>query len=147
VHIDDDYFHVSWNFRALAIGGAKGIIERGHEGAPLQIHYGVADAGFRLADIQTRAGKSIRKIRGAQQARLMREKIQNFPAVPNVIAAGEHFDSAGEKFFGQPRRDAKARCGIFPIRDAEIDAALRKDVVQAVMNDFPAGRPDDISHE
>jgi hypothetical protein len=147
VHIDNDYLHIGWNFRALAIGRAEGIIERGHKGSSLQIHYGVADAGFRLADVEARAGKTVWKICGAQQARLVRKKIQDLLAIPNVIAASEHFDSAGEKLFGKPRRDSESRCGIFPIGDAKIDAALRKDVGQAVMNDFAAGRPDDVSHE
>src|ERR1700751_5413717 len=91
VHIDHDYFHVGWNLRTLAIGTAEGIIERGHEGPSLQIHYRVADPGFRLADVETRAGKSIWKICGAQQARLVREKIQDLLAIPNVITASEHF--------------------------------------------------------
>ena len=147
VHIYDDYFHVSRNFRALAIGGAERIIERGHEGSSLQIHYRVADAGFCFADVKTRAGKPVRKIRRTQQARLVREKIQDLLAIPDVIAAGEHFDSAGEEFFSKARCDTEARRGIFPIGDAEIDAALRKDVVQAVVNDFAAGRPDDVSYE
>ena len=77
----------------------------------------------------------------------MRKKIQNLLAIPDVIAAREHFDSAGEKFFGQARCDTKARRGILTVSNAEIDAALRKDVVQAVVNDFAAGRPDDVSHE
>jgi hypothetical protein len=77
----------------------------------------------------------------------MWKKIQDLLAVPDVIAAGEHFDSAGEKFFSQTRCDTKPRRGIFPIGDAEIYAALRKDVVEAIVHDLAAGRPNDISHE
>ena len=77
----------------------------------------------------------------------MREKIQDLLAVPDVIAAGEHFDSAGEKFLGETRRDTESRSGVLSIGDAEIDVALRKDVCQAVVNDFAAGRPNDVSHE
>src|SRR5277367_6300718 len=65
VHVDDDYFHVRWNLRALAICGAKRVIERGHECAALQVHYGITDAALCFSYVNTCAWKSIREIRRA----------------------------------------------------------------------------------
>ena len=114
---------------------------------PCKIQHGVADAIFRAADIKAAARRAVRKIRGAQQARLVREKIDNFLAVPDVVAAGDHFDAGGEQILGEARRDAEAGGGIFAVGDAEIDVALREDVREAVVNDLAAGRADNVSDE
>src|SRR5277367_1379883 len=85
------------------------------------------------------------KIRGADQPRLMREKIENLAAVPDVIAAGDYFRSCSEYFFSEARSDAEAGSGIFTVGDAEVYGALRDDIREAVVNDFASGRADDIS--
>jgi hypothetical protein len=64
-----------------------------------------------------------------------------------VIAAADHFNAAGKEFLGEARRDSEAGSGIFAIGDAEIDAALRENVRQAVVNDFSAGRADNVSNK
>ena len=91
--------------------------------------------------------QAVRKIRWTQKPRLVREKIEDLFAVPDVIAAGDYFDSAGEKLLRQTRRDSESRRGIFSIGDAQVDAALREDVCEAVVNNFAAGGTDDVSHK
>jgi hypothetical protein len=53
-----------------------------------------------------------------------------------VIAAGDHFRSRREYFFGEAGSDAEAGCGIFTVGDAEIYETLRDDIREAVMDDF-----------
>ncbi len=69
----------------------------------------------------------------------MREKIQDLLAVPDVIAAGDYFDAAGEEVLGDSRRNAEAGSGIFAVGDAEVDLALGEDVREPVVNDLAAG--------
>ncbi len=64
-----------------------------------------------------------------------------------MIAAGDHFDAAGEQILGNARRDAEARGGIFAVGDAEIDLALGEDVREPVVNDLAAGRTYDVADE
>src|SRR2546430_7844507 len=94
-----------------------------------------------------RSGIAFRKIRRPQQPRLVRQELQNFLAVPAVISAGEHIDSQFQKFFGKPRRDPESRRRIFAVSDDQIDLPLRNDVRQAIANDLPSGRADNVSYE
>jgi hypothetical protein len=147
VHIDEHHFDIARDFGELAVGGAERVVDGNHEGAALQVENGVADAFFRAAHEEAAAGRAIRKIRGTQQARFVREKIEDLFAVPDVIAAAQDFDAGGEKLFGEARSDAEAGSGIFAIGDAEVDLALLEDVVEAVVDDFAAGRADDVTDE
>src|SRR5277367_3941389 len=145
VHVHDDHLHIGRERSELAFGGAKGIFQRRHEGAALQIHYRVGDAIFSLADEMAFARGADGKIRGADQPRLVREKIENLLAVPDVIAAGDDFRSGREYFFGEARSDAETGCGIFAVGDAQVYGAFRDDIREAVMDDFSSGRADNIS--
>jgi hypothetical protein len=64
-----------------------------------------------------------------------------------VIAAGDHFDSAGKKVFSDTRRDAKTGGGVFAVGDAEVDFALRENVCEPVVNDLAARRAYDVANE
>src|SRR5271154_7569236 len=75
VHVDDDHLHVCGNFRALAIRSAKRIIKRSHKSTALKIHHCIADAALGFSYIESRPGQAIRKIRGTEQTRLVREKV------------------------------------------------------------------------
>jgi hypothetical protein len=113
----------------------------------LKVEDGVAGAIFRAADIEATARRTLGEIRRTQQARFVREILQNLLAVPDVVAAREDFDAAGEQFVGDARRDAEAGGGIFAIGDAEINFALGEDVREPVVNDLAAGRADDVADE
>src|SRR5277367_543400 len=145
VHVHDDHLHIGRERSELAFGGAKGIFQRRHEGAALQIHYRVGDAIFSLADEMAFARGADGKIRGADQPRLVREKIENLLAVPDVIAAGDDFRSGREYLFGEARSDAETGCSLFAVGDAQVYGALRDDIREAVMDDFASGRADNIS--
>jgi hypothetical protein len=56
-----------------------------------------------------------------------------------MIAAGDDFNAARKELLGEARRDAEAGRRIFAVCDTKIDLTLRKDVCEAVMNDFAAG--------
>ena len=137
--------HLRGNFRELLLGFAKGIVERGHEGTALQIEDGVANAVFGAADEQAAARQAIGKIGRPQQARFVREKFENLPAVPDVIATGDHLDSRGEQVLHDARSDAESGSGVFTVGDAQIDLPLRQDIPQAVVDDLASRRADDVS--
>ena len=77
----------------------------------------------------------------------MRQKLQNLLAVPAVVSSGEHIDSHFQEFFRQPRRDPKPRRRIFAIGDDQIDLPLGNDIREAIANDLPSGRADNVSYE
>ena len=91
--------------------------------------------------------RTLREICRTNQARLVWKKIENFLAIPDVVSAGNHFGAGGEYFFRQARCDPETRRGIFAVSDAQVQAALRNDVRQAVVDNFPAGRSDDVADE
>jgi len=64
-----------------------------------------------------------------------------------VIAAGDYFDPAGKKVFGDTRRDAKTGSRVFAVGDAEVDFALRENVCEPVVNDLAARRAYDVANE
>jgi hypothetical protein len=64
-----------------------------------------------------------------------------------VIAAGDHLDPARKKILGDARRDAETRGGVFAIRDAQVNFALRETVREPVVNDLAAGRAYNVANE
>ena len=75
-------------FASSRFDGAERIVERRHESAALQIQDGIANAIFAPARRTGRFPASpLGKFAGRKQPRLMREEVQNLPAVPDVIAA------------------------------------------------------------
>src|SRR5579862_1790513 len=94
VEIHENYFGV--DLLQKLVGGAKGIVVRGHEDAALQVDHGVGNVSF-LALIQTPAGHIGRIICGAQDPPLWTiavaidhlKIVENFSFVPNVIAGGD----------------------------------------------------------
>src|SRR6185437_189893 len=147
VHVHQNHFHFRRHAGQFALRGAKGTVERGHERAPLQVQHRVADSATRRANVKPAPWRARRKVRRTQQARLMRQVIEDFLAVPDVISAGKHFRARGEKIVGQPWRDAKTRSGVFAIDDGEIDLLLRDDIREMVVHDAPAGRAYDVSYK
>jgi hypothetical protein len=77
----------------------------------------------------------------------MRQKIENLFAIPTVVATSDYFRARGEDLFRQPRRNAEPRSGVLPVRDAQVDAALRDDVRQAIVDNLSARRPDNVANE
>ena len=70
------------------------------------------------------SGTALGKIGGPQQARLMRNEIEDFLAVPDVIAAGENLDAGAQQFFDDARSDAEAGSGILAVGDHQIKLLL-----------------------
>src|SRR6185437_11128017 len=79
----------------FALRGAKGAVERGHERAPLQVQHRVADSATRRYTVKPAPWRARRKVRRPQQARLMRQVIEDFLAVQDVIFAGKPFRARG----------------------------------------------------
>ena len=70
------------------------------------------------------AGRTIGKIGGTEKARLVGQIVEDFAAVPTVIAAGQDVDAVVKKFIGQARGDAKPGCGVFAVGDDQVDFLL-----------------------
>jgi hypothetical protein len=64
-----------------------------------------------------------------------------------VIAAGDYFDPACKKVFGDTRRNAKTGGGVFAVGNAEVNFALRENVCEPVVNDLAAGRAYDVANK
>ena len=134
-------------FGELAVGGPEGIVDRRHEHAALQAQHGVRRAVARCAAVHAAAGAALGKICGAQQARLVRDEIDDFLAVPDVIAAGENGDAGAEQLLGEARRDAEAGGGVLAIGDDQVQLLVGDHVGQALGDDPAAGRTDNVSDE
>lgn len=145
MHVNDDDLYLRGNLGELFVGFAKGIIERSHEGAALQIEHSVANAIFGEADEQPAARQTIGEIGRPQEPRLVREKFDNLPAIPDVIAAGDHLDARREQVLHDARRNAESGRRIFAVGDAQIDLPLGQDIPKAIVDDLASGRADDIS--
>src|SRR5256712_3929341 len=140
VHVHQDERDIRRQFAELAIRFAERVIDGAQKHAALQIEHGVFHAVFRGAGEDAAAGIALGKIRRAQQARLLRNVVQDFAAVPTVVSAGEDIDSGAKELFGETRRDAEARGGVFAVGDDKIGLALRDNVGEAVANDLTPGR-------
>ena len=77
----------------------------------------------------------------------MRDVLEDFLAVPDMVAPGKHFHAGGEQLFDETRCDTEAGGGVLAIGNHQIHFLLRDDVGKAFPDDLPAGRTDDISNE
>ena len=64
-----------------------------------------------------------------------------------MIAAGDYFNPARKKILGDARRDAETGGGVFAVRDAEVNFALRENVREPIVNDLAAGRAYNVANE
>src|SRR5271154_3818857 len=77
----------------------------------------------------------------------MRQVVQNLALVPTVVAAGEDSDVGLQQLFSNARSDAKASGGVFTIGNDQIDVPLRHQIGEAVVDDLPPRRADDVTNE
>ena len=64
-----------------------------------------------------------------------------------MVSAGENVGADGEKFLGDPGRDAKPGRGVLAIDYAEVYFALFENVREPVVNDLAAGRAYNVTNE
>ena len=147
VDIHDDNTDARGDARQLAVGGAERAINGGHEDAALEIQHRIPYAVLRRAEVQPAPGIPVGKVCRAQQARLVGNVLEDFLAVPDMVASGKYFHAGGEQLFDETRRDAEAGSGVLAIGNHQIHFLLRDDVGKAFPDDLPAGRTDDISNE
>ncbi len=120
VKIDELHFNRGIEFGEHAVRGAKRAVDGRHESAALQVEYGAFYAIPR-ADCNGSFARPLRVICRPQQTRLPPQIIEDFPLIPNMIAAGEHVDAERQEIFRDGGRDAKSASGIFRIGDNQID--------------------------
>ena len=147
VHVHQHKVHVRGNFLKLAVRLAERVINLRHEHAALQIQHGVLRATLCRPEVHPAAGIAFGKIRRPQQARLVRQVVQNFFAVPAMISAGQHVDAILQQLVRQPRRDPESRRGVLPVGDHQVDLPLRHDIRQPVAYDQPSRRSHNVSHK
>ena len=75
----------------------------------------------------------------------MRKILENFLAIPNMIAASENFGASSKQFLGEPRRDPKSRRGILAVSDAKIHAMLLERIRQPIVNYLPPRRSNNVT--
>ena len=139
--------HVGRNFGELGVGFFKGIVIGSQENTALHVQDGKFHAILGGAHVQAGAWIGFGKIGGSQQARLVRDKIENFFAVPTVIAAGEHVDAVLQQFLRNTRGDAESRGGVFAVGNDQVDVLVLDEVGEPVTNNLAAGRPHDVADE
>src|SRR5262249_18845016 len=98
-------------------------------------------------DKKSAARIASREVAGPQQTRLVRYVVQDFLAVPAVIAARQNIDSRTQKLVGNAWRDAEPRGGILPVSYHQVDFPLRHEVSPPVLHNLPAGRADNVTDE
>jgi len=147
VYVNEDESDVGRERGEFGVGFAKRIVDGGEKGAALQIEDGILHAISGGAGEEAAAGRAIGKIRGAQEARFMGQIVEDFAAVPTVIAAGEDVDAVVEEFVGEARGDAETGGGIFAVGDDQIDFLLSDDVGEALADDVASRGANDVTDE
>ena len=145
VNIDENEGHVRGKLGEFRVSLLERVIVGRQENAALDVQNGVFHAIFGHADVQAGAGITLGEIGGANQSRLVRDELVNLLAIPTVVAAGNHFNSALQQLLGDARGDAEARSGIFAISDDQVDMLVLDDVGKAVAHNLSAGRADDVA--
>src|SRR5439155_26855750 len=100
----------------------KWIVQRGHEGATLQIDDGDRRRNVRLKTNAALAWGSGRIIQGPNKPSLIGEQLGDFFLVPEMIAAGHDVHASREDVFGGFRSNARAAGGILAIGHHEVDS-------------------------
>ena len=77
----------------------------------------------------------------------MRHELQDFLAVPAVVAARQDVYTHRQQLFRQPRRNPEARGRILAVGDHKIDLTLRNDVGKPLADDLPPRRPNNVSNK
>jgi len=147
MHVHKHQGDIFWNSPQFAVGFPERIVDRSHEHTPLQIQHGIFHTILSGSEIQPAARIAFRKICRSQQPRLMRQVFQDLFAVPAVVSAGEYIDTHVQKLVRQPWRDPKSRSRILAVGDHQIDLPHGDDVSEAIVNDLPSRRADDVSYE
>jgi len=147
MHVHKHQGDIFWNSPQFAVGFPERIVDRRHEHTPLQIQHGIFHAILGGSEIQPAARIAFRKICRSQQPRLMRQVFQDLFAVPAVVSAGEYIDTQVQKLVRQPWGDPKSRSRILAVGDHQIDLPHGDDVSEAIVNDLPSRRADDVSYE
>jgi len=64
-----------------------------------------------------------------------------------VVAERDHVGARREQLLRELRREADAVGDVLSVQDAEVDAELRAERPEAVLDRAPAGNADDVSDE
>src|SRR5712671_2804577 len=124
VHIDHDEGHIGGQPRQFGIRFPERIIDRRHENSALQVQDGELYAVLSGPHIGAGPRRALREISRSQQARLVRQVVENFFAVPTVVTPGQYLDAHSEQLVGKPGRDAEAGRRIFTVSNDQIDLVI-----------------------
>jgi hypothetical protein len=77
----------------------------------------------------------------------VRHVLEDFFAIPAVVATCDYVDPIRQQVVGDFGGDAEAGSGIFAIGDDEVDLAVRDEVREPIADDLATGRADDVTNE
>src|SRR5206468_1117821 len=95
-------------------------------------------------DIDAAAG-ALGVVGGAEQARLAGKVVEDLLLVPDVIPGGEDVDAEGQQILGDGGCDAEAAGSVLAVRNGEVDAVGRDDILQVIGDDPAPRRAEDIA--
>ena len=126
MEVEHDDIRLSPNLGENLIRLLKGAVERGHKGAPREIHYGDV---YRLEgkDAVPLPRRSLRIVRGTHEIGLIVHKGKHILLVPDVIARGHNIGAARVELIERLAREPLAACRILSVDDNDIDPLLRSE--------------------
>ena len=94
-----------------------------------------------------RPGAPAAKFAGLTIAARGLEIRRDLGAAPGVVAERDRIGPGRQQLLGEARGDPDPVSGVLAVDDAEVDSELGAELLEAVLDDFPAGAPDDVPHE
>ena len=143
VHVDEDDGGFSSERGKGGVDGLKGIVQRGHERAALEVDYrNRTDAGMPPHG-GSLAGSARWIVERTEKSGFFLQQLPHRSLIPKVIARSDDVHLRFVNLLGGFRRNAGASGGVFPIGDNHVDVALPA----KERNEFPNGPPSRRSHD
>src|SRR6266700_4829267 len=144
MEVNEDY--VCLLSQALDLGerAVKGIVQRRHERAPLEVNNADRWQPVTVKDDAALPWSSRRIIERSNKAALMRQQFHDFLLVPEMIAAGDDIDAGGEDFVGGLDGYAGTAGVIFAVSHDQVHGMLLSQLGKQFLDRAPARLPYDV---
>ena len=125
----------------------KGIVERRHEDAADGVDNKRALAAFGVDQRGATAGRALRKIRGANEARRALDEHQRLALIPGVVAERDGIGTGVEQFLVDRLGDAEAAGSVLAVDDNEIERPVADHAGQVFRDRGTPGTANDVANE